>query len=401
MVSLIVIHRYAGRVTRLPPNFTLLQVTPELETGGAEQTTLDVAAAVVKAGGRSIVASRGGRMAVRLVASGAALVEMPVQSKNPVTILANAVRLAGLIEREKVSLVHARSRAPAFSALIAARAMRTPFIATYHGVYSARGPLKRWYNAIMTRGELVIANSDFTRERVIAEHHVDPARVIAIPRGVDLVRFDPDRVSAERVAALRGQWGIAPDDARVKIVLAGRLTRWKGQRLLIEAAARLKAAGREDFLVLLVGDDQGRKGYREELLAAIEAAGLTQAVRLAGHCDDMPAAYLVADIVCAPSLEPEAFGRTAVEPQAMGRPVLAADHGGARETVVAGETGWLVAPGDTAAWALALAAAIDLGPKRRAAIGRAGAARVRRLYSVEAMCGATLTLYARLARTPG
>jgi glycosyltransferase involved in cell wall biosynthesis len=388
-------------VTRLPPHFTLLQVTPELETGGAEQTTLDVAAAVVRAGGRSIVASRGGRMAGQLAKSGAALVEMPVQSKNPLTILANAVRLASLIEREKVSLVHVRSRAPAFSALVAAHAMKVPFLATYHGVYGGGGAIKRWYNAIMTRGELVIANSDFTRERVIAEHGIDPARVIAIPRGVDLARFDPAKVEPGRVEALRRQWGIAGDDGRVKVLLAGRLTRWKGQRLLIEAAARLKAEGRSDFLIILVGDDQGRRGYRDELDKAVAEAGLGEAVRLVGHCDDMPAAYLVADIVCAPSLQPEPFGRTAVEPQAMGRPVLAADHGAARETVVHGQTGWLAAPGDAAAWAQALAAAIDAGPARRAAIGRAGAARARKLYSVEAMCAATLAVYTRLVGRRG
>jgi glycosyltransferase involved in cell wall biosynthesis len=378
-----------------------LQVTPELETGGAEQTTLDVAAAVVQAGGRSIVASRGGRMAGRLAESGAALVEMPVQSKNPLTMLANAVRLAGLIEREKVSLIHVRSRAPAFSALIAARVTNIPFLATYHGLYGGGGALKRWYNAIMTRGDLVIANSEFTRAHVIAEHRIDPARVVAIPRGVDLTRFDPAEVSAERIAALRARWGIAPDEARVKILLAGRLTRWKGQRLIIEAAARLKAEGRSDFLIILAGDDQGRSGYRGELEAAIAAAGLDGVVRLVGHCDDMPAACLVADLVCAPSLQPEAFGRTAVEPQAMGRPVLAADHGGARETVSHGQTGWLVAPGDAAAWAAALALAIDAGPERRAEMGKAGAARARRLYSAKAMCDATLALYARLIRRRG
>jgi glycosyltransferase involved in cell wall biosynthesis len=225
--------------------------------------------------------------------------------------------------------------------------------------------------------------------------------VIAIPRGVDLARFDPAKVEAGRVQALRRQWGIAADDSRVKVLLAGRLTRWKGQRLLIEAAARLKAEGRSDFLIILVGDDQGRRGYRDELQQAVAEAGLGDAVRLVGHCDDMPAAYLVADIVCAPSLQPEPFGRTAVEPQAMGRPVLAADHGAARETVVPGQTGWLAPPGDAAAWAQALAAAIDAGPARRAAIGRAGAARARKLYSVEAMCAATLAVYTRLVGRRG
>ena len=383
-------------MSRLPPHFTLLQVTPELETGGAEQTTLDVGAAVVKAGGRSIVASRGGRMAAQLGVTGSALAELPVHSKNPLTIVANAIHLANIIDREKVSLIHVRSRAPAFSALIAAQAMRIPFLATYHGLYNSKSGLKRWYNAIMTRGDLVIANSEFTRAHVIAEHHIDPAKVIAIPRGVDLARFDPAKLSEARVTGLRRQWGLGPAETRTVFLLAGRLTRWKGQRLLIDAAARLKAAGRSDFVVVLAGDDQGRGGYRAELEGAVAAAGLGDAVRIVGHCDDMPAAYLAADIACTPSLDPEAFGRTAVEPQAMGRPVIAADHGGARETVAPGETGWLVTPGDAGAWATAMAIALDAGPQRRAAMGRAGMARARRLYSVQAMCEATLAVYARL-----
>jgi glycosyltransferase involved in cell wall biosynthesis len=387
-------------VSPLPPDFTLLQVTPELDTGGAEQTTLDIAAAVVRAGARSIVASRGGRMAGALAASGAALVPMPVQSKNPLTILANAARLTALIEREKVSLIHVRSRAPAFSALIAARTAHIPFLATYHGVYGGGGALKRWYNAIMTRGDLVIANSDYTRARVIAEHHVDPSKVVAIPRGIDLTWFNPARVTPERIADLRARWRIEPDDKRVKLLLAGRLTRWKGQRLLIDAVARLDPAMRAKLLVLLVGDDQGRHAYRDELEAAVAAAGLEGAVRLVGHCDDMPAAYLIADLVCAPSLDPEPFGRTAVEPQAMGRPVLAADHGAARETVVPGQTGWLTTPGDPDAWAVAIGQTVDLGPARRAAMGKAAMARARRLYSAEAMSAATLAVYARLMRKP-
>ena len=161
----------------LPADFTLLQVVPELETGGAEQTTLDVARAVIDAGGRALVATRGGRMTARLEADGARLTQMPVQSKNPLVMLGNAARLVDLIRRERVSLIHARSRAPAFSALWAAQATRTPFVATYHGVYKARSSLKRWYNAVMTRGDLVIANSDYTRDHVLAEHHLDPAKI--------------------------------------------------------------------------------------------------------------------------------------------------------------------------------------------------------------------------------
>jgi glycosyltransferase involved in cell wall biosynthesis len=387
---------YVKLVTEPPANFTLLQVTPELETGGAEQTTIDVAAAVVRSGGRALVASRGGRMAGRLAADGGELVAMPVHTKNPLVAFDNAIRLIGLIRGEGVSLIHARSRAPAFSALWASQVTRTPFIATYHGVYNAKGRLKRWYNAVMTRGEMVIANSEFTRRHVIDEHGVDPDRVVAIPRGVDLARFDPAAVAPERIDALRAAWGVDAADKRLKILLAGRLTRWKGQRLLIDAAANLKASGENGFLILLAGDDQGRAAYRTELETAIAAANLQSNVRIVGHCEDMPAAYLVADIAAAPSLDPEAFGRTAVEPQVMGRPVLAAAHGAATETVVGGKTGWLVAPGDAEAWAEALRAAIKATPKRRAAMGAAARERACKLYSVEAMCAATLAVYARV-----
>jgi len=387
---------YAGKVNRPPANFTLLQVTPELETGGAEQTTLDVSRAVIAAGGRSLVASRGGRMAARLQADGGVLVQLPMQSKNPAVILANAQRLAAIIRAEGVSLIHARSRAPAFSAYLAARMTGVPFLATYHGVYEAKGPVKRWYNAIMTRGRLTIANSAYTRDRVIAEHGLAPERVIAIDRGVDLDRFDPAKVSDARVDALRQAWDVAPDDGRITLILAGRLTRWKGQRLLIDAAARLKAEGRTVPLILLVGDEQGRGGYRDELLEAIRAGGLEGDVRLVGHCDDMPAAYRLADIAVAPSLKPEPFGRTAVEPQAMGLPVLAADHGAARETVEDGVTGWRVAPGDVTAWGEAIARAVMMSKQDRAAMGAAARERARRLYSLDAMCAATLKVYAAL-----
>ena len=175
----------------LPADFTLLQVIPELETGGAEQTTIDVAHAVVEAGGRALVATHGGRMAARLEADGGRLAQLPVQSKNPLVMLGNAARLTDLIHKEKVSVVHARSRAPAFSALWAAKATKTPFIATYHGVYNAKSRLKRWYNAVMTRGDLVIANSAYTRDHVVAAHQIYPARIVTNTRGVDLESLDP------------------------------------------------------------------------------------------------------------------------------------------------------------------------------------------------------------------
>ena len=389
-------HTVSKCAVDLPSDFTLLQVVPELETGGAEQTTIDVAQAVVRAGGKALVATRGGRMAARLLSDGARMAQMPVQSKNPLVILGNAARLVDLIRTEKVSVVHARSRAPAFSALWAAQSTRTPFVATYHGVYAARTPLKRWYNAVMTRGDLVIANSDFTREHVLAEHQVDPAKIVTIPRGVDLTRFNPQWVTADRLEALRSAWGVPPQDRRTKIVLAGRLTRIKGHLLIVEAAARLKAQGREDFLILFVGDARDNAAYQAEVEQAIAAAGLQEQVRVVGHCSDMPAAFLIGDAAILPTTKPESFGRTAVEPQVMGKPVLASNHGGVVETIVNGETGWLVEPGDPEAWATALLRVLDAGRTRLTAMGQAAADRASRNYSVDAMCQATLAAYARV-----
>ncbi len=377
---------------------TILQVTPALDAGGVEQTTLDVAEAIVLAGGRALVASAGGRLEGELARRGGRLVRMPVDSKNPLTVFANAARLVRLIEAEAVDLVHVRSRAPAFSVQLAAQRTGVAMLTTYHGVYNARTALKRWYNGVMTRGDLTIANSDYTRTHVIAEHGVDPDKVVSIPRGVDLRRFDPALVPAGRVAAMREAWGIGAGETRPVLLLAGRLTRWKGQALMIEALARLKGQGREAILVL-AGDDQGRSDYTAELKAQAVAAGLGDAVRFPGHVDDMPAAYLAADLVVAPSLDPEAFGRTAVEPQAMGRPVLAADHGAMTETVLNGQTGWLIPPGDADAWATALGLALDAGPERWSALGRAGRERAASLYSLDQMTARTLAVYARLLKT--
>jgi glycosyltransferase involved in cell wall biosynthesis len=211
---------------------------------------------------------------------------------------------------------------------------------------------------------------------------------------VDIARFDPAAVSDSRRTTLAKAWGLDPADARVKILLAGRLTRWKGQRLAIDAAAQLKAKGVDGFVLILAGDSQGRASYLAELEAAIRTQGLMGQVRIVGHCADMAAAYTLCDVAIAPSLDPEAFGRTAVEPQAMGVPVIAADHGATRETVVPGETGWLARPGDVAGWTETLERAILIGPDVLHRMGRAASERARRLYSVQAMCDATLKVYA-------
>jgi len=377
-----------------PKKPAVLQVIPSLAAGGAERSAVEVAAAVAAAGGKSLVVSEGGRLVAEVEASGARHVVMPVATKNPLKGIANGFVLAKLAKAEGVDVLHVRSRAPAFSVWLASVLTGIPWVATYHGIYKAKSGLKRWYNRVMTRGALVIANSTFTRDHLVKNLGVDPAHVVTINRGVDLDRFDPQRVGPERVEALRRAWSVDADDPRTRILLAGRLTPIKGQLVLVQAAAQLRARGRRDFLILLVGDDQGRSAYRAEVEAAV--AGLEDAVRVLGHCDDMPAAYLLADVVAVPSVVPESFGRTAVEPQAMGRPVIASDLGGLIETTVPGETGWRAPAGDPDAWASALEAALDAGPEGRAAMGRRGQARVRELYSARAMTDATLEAYSRV-----
>ena len=378
---------------------TVLQIVPSLDAGGAERTTVEVARAVVAAGGRAIVATSGGRLVGEVEKAGGRVVILPAASKNPLTIVANRGRLMRLMRDENVDLIHARSRAPAWSALMAARGAGVPFVATYHGAYGENGQLKRLYNSVMARADLVIANSGYTGNLVRARYGTPEDKVRVIHRGVDLHRYRPDAVAPERVAKLREAWGVTPD---VPLVLqAARLTSWKGQAVLIEAAARLRQQGRlANAVVILAGDAQGRDGYADGLRTRIHALGLDGTVRLVGHVEDIAAAFVAARVTVIASTEPEAFGRTATEAQAMGCPVIATRIGAPPETVLAepavapdAATGWLVPPGDAQALAEALGAALALpDAERKAREGRA-ASHVANHFSLEKMKRETLAVY--------
>ena len=384
---------------------TVLQIIPRLDAGGAERTTIDVATALVHAGARALVASEGGRLVADLQASGGIFVPFPARTKNPFRMLANVGRLARLVEREGVDIIHARSRAPAWVALAASRRTDRPFVTTYHGDYSSGSPAKRIYNSVMARGDKVIANSKYTAGRNLSYFPAAEPRIAIIARGTDLRRFSRSAVDAARVARLRAQWGVTSDE-RV-VLLPGRLTEWKGQKTLIEAARILRDQGMTGIKYILAGDPQGRKNYRAELEALILAYGLGDAVAMVGHCADMPAAIVAASAVTSPSNDPEAFGRVAVEAQAMGAPVIVSDLGGARETVVCppecapGErTGWRIPPKDPEALAAALAEALALGASARAALARRARAYVEEHFALDRMTGATLKLYAELIAAP-
>ena len=377
----------------LPPSFTLLQVIPRLDGGGVERATLDMAAAVKSAGGRSLVASCGGAMAAELMAAGGELIRLPVDRRDPVSLFANAGKLAEVIRREGVGVVHVRSRAPMFSAIRAARRAGVPVVATYHGIYSARSAAKRWYNGVMTRGDLVIANSQFTRDHILGEHPIAPDRVVVVPEGIDTRRFDPSIISAERVAAIRETWGLKGDDRRRVILCAARLTSWKGQGTAIEAFG--KRARRENAVLILAGRTESET-YADALRRLAADLGVADSVKLVGQIDDMAAALLAADIVVAPSLAAESFGRAVVEAMAMGRPAVASAIGAHLETVADGETGWLVEPADRAAWTRALETVQATPPDVLAEMGRLARDRAVDRYSLDAMVDATFEVYRRL-----
>jgi glycosyltransferase involved in cell wall biosynthesis len=360
-----------------------------------------MAEAISRAGGLALVASAGGRLEPDLAAAGGELIKLPVDTKNPFTALANAFRLARIVRRRRVEIIHARSRAPAWSALLAARLSGAAFVTTFHGIYNARTPLKRFYNSVMARGDVVIANSEYTREHILGHYDAPPRRVVTIPRGVDLEAFDRDNVAPEDVAATRAHWKLAADDARCVLIAPARLTRWKGQLLLVDAIKLIERRRPGALKVILAGDPQGRQGYVEEIVTAIEAAGLQEVVALVGHVRQMPTAFAASDVAVFPVIEPEAFGRGAVEAQAMGVPVIASNIGGYTETVVEGETGFLVPPGNAAALAVAIERLMDTGPGARVEMGRKGRERVRRLYSKAALQSATLALYQRLLSEAG
>lgn len=381
------------------PSATILQVVPRLNLGGVERGAIEMAEAIVQAGGRALVASEGGRLERRLTSVGGELVRLPMASKNPLVIRANARRLEEVATEMGVDLIHARSRAPAWSAYLAAKALGVPFVTTYHGVYNEDFPFKRRYNEVMAKGDPVIAISDHVARIVRERHGVPEDRMVTIPRGADTQQFSEEAVNEQRVVALTEAWGVG-DDSRPVVLLPGRLTRWKGQEHAIEAAALLKAErGADAFQLIIVGDDGG-SGFQDKLISQIRDAKVMECVKLVGRCDDMAAAYLISALVLSTSIEPEAFGRVAVEAQAMGRPVVATRHGGACETVVEGEGGWLYTPGDAQTLAEAIGKALDLDPSQRAHMGMAGRARVHSRYTVRQMQDATLAVYERAMGKP-
>lgn len=368
----------------------ILQVLPALGSGGVERTAVDVARALVAEGHVPHVASGGGPLVADIKAMGGVHHALPLASKNPFVWGQTAAELSRVIRAQDIDIVHARSRAPARPALWAARRTGVKFLTTYHGIYNANNSLKRRYNSVMTRGDVVIANSDYTKTHIIAEHGTDASKIVAIPRGVELSRFTLDIPSA-RIAAIRAHWGVDPDE-RV-LLLPGRLTRWKGQDVAIKAMA-----GVRNLTLVIQGDAQGRDGYVSELNDLIAKSGAR--IIIASPHNDMPAAYAASFAALSASTDPEAFGRVTAEACAMGIPVIATAHGGSLEILDGGAgnppLGLFVIPNDIESLNDQIQTLAALRPDQAKAFAQAAQARARSKFTNQAMCAATLDVYRAL-----
>ncbi|MEF3365918.1 glycosyltransferase family 4 protein [Methylocystis sp. 9N] len=385
-------HRLAGR--------TILQIVPDLQSGGAERATVEMAEALANVGARCLVASRGGRMVSELQSKGGVWLPFPAATKNPFAMALNSVQLARIMRDEGVDIIHARSRAPAWVAYYAARQTGAKLVTTYHSAYGGDSPIKLRYNSIMTAGDAVIAISEYAAQRIRELHPECAGRVFVIPRGADLRAFSPAAVERRRVERLRAEWGVAPHE-RV-VLLPARLSARKGHTVLIEAAKRLMKEGWSDLRIVFVGDAHS-EAFRRGLETQIAHCGLSGAVRNYGYCDDMPAAYLAAAAIVAPATEPEAFGRVAIEAQAMGAPVIVSDIGAAAEIVQAPPqtprhlaTGWRVPPGDPVALAQAIGEALAMQASARDELTSRARLNVQTRFSIEQMQRATLDIYGLL-----
>jgi glycosyltransferase involved in cell wall biosynthesis len=372
-------------------NYSVLQVLPHLNSGGLVSGAIEVSEALQKSGMRSFVASEGGRREREIIRTGGKVFNFSLGSKNPLIIFLNIYKLSRIIKKYKINIIHARSRAPAWSAYFAAKKMGIPFVATFHGTYSIQNNLKKKYNSIMVKADKVIAISSFINKHILSNYKVDQEKIVTVHRGINIEKFDYSKVSNERLIAFSKKFNI-PEDSFV-ILLPGRITRWKGHILVIEAISKLQ---RSDIICLFVGDLQGRNKYFAELNKTIDKFKLKNNFRIISNQTDMSVIYKLSDVVVSASLEPEAFGRVVAEAQAMGRPTVAVNHGGGPEIIVDGETGWLFRPGDVNDLADKINKALNLNIDDREKMSVKAIERAKLNFNNEMMCAKKLNIYAEL-----
>ncbi len=372
----------------------VLQVLPKLHQGGVERGTVEIAEALQKKGIKNFVAAEKGLLSHRLQKLKVKHFDLPLNTKNIFKMWLNSYRLAKIIKENGINIVHARSRAPAWSAYWAAKRTGATFMTTFHGTYNM-GPLKikKIYNRVMTYGKVVIAISSHIKNHILKNYKIDPNKIRLIHRCVDVDKFDPGIISKERIISMVKQFNIAED--KPIILSTGRLTHWKGQHLLVEALSRLK---NKSFHCIFVGDDQGRTYYTNQLKEAIGKYEMEDKFSFITHVEDVPALMMISSIITSTAIEPEAFGRMTIEGQAMGKITIASNHGGSLENLVDGVTGKLFENNDAESLAEAILWALDLSEKEKKKIGEAAIKHVRENFTKDIMCEKTIKVYEELMR---
>ena len=367
----------------------VLQVLPELEHGGVEWGTIQVAEALKQRGYDNYVTSKGGRLVYELNKIGVKHFTLPLKTKNPIKMYLNSLKIEKFIKENNINIVHARSRAPALSAYWAAKRAHVKFVTTFHGTYGL-GPkgIKKFYNKVMTFGELIIAISHHIKKHIIDNYHVNPEKIRLIQRCVDIDKFSPKSVSQERIIRTISDNNL-PEDKPI-IALIGRITRWKGQHLLVKAMSLIS---HKEAYAIIVGSDQGRVRYTEELKELAKKLKVDDRIQFIGESFDIPALLMVSDIILSTAIEPEAFGRAAIEGQAMGKIVLASNIGGSLENLIDGVSGKLFQSGDAKSLAEAIDWALDLPLAERKAMTAAAIKNVNDNFTKQIMCNKTIDVY--------
>ena len=376
----------------------VLQVIPKLGYGGAETGCFDIAHYLPENNCKSFIVTSGGELLKFVDKKKVKVFRLPVNSKNPLLILINAIILIGIILINNISIVHARSRAPAWSCLLATKLTGRKFVTTFHGTYNFKNNLKKFYNSIMTRSDLIIAGSNFIFSHIkqnYSKYLNDKKKLLVIFRGINIDYFDPTTKFESDEKKLLTTWNIEKD--KKIILLPGRLTSWKGQEVFIEAINLVNIElGYEAFYAVILGSDQGRDLYKKKLLRLSEQYRLSKQIKFIDHCKDMALAYKVSDIVVSASTEPEAFGRVAVEAQSMETPIVASNIGGSNETIIDEKTGFLYEAGDAKALSKKILKLLYLDETLLKSIGTEGRKNIVQKFNVEKMCFSTYSEYKRL-----
>ena len=382
----------------MAPKIKILQVIPKLGYGGAETGCFDLAHYLHENNCKSYIVTSGGPLLEFINKKKVTIIRLPVQSKNPILIFLNSIILTFLVIILNVDIVHARSRAPAWSCLIATKLTRRKFVTTFHGTYNFKSNLKKWYNSVMVRSDLIIAGSNFIFSHIkenYSKYLSNDKKFLVIFRGINTDYFNPKKIKDRDKDLLKKKWNIS-DDEKI-ILLPGRLTEWKGQEMFIEAISKLKNNMTElKFVAVILGSDQGRKIYKKKLIRLVEQHRLNENILFVNHLDLMPIAYEISNIIVSSSIEPEAFGRVSVEAQSMEKPIIASNIGGSNETIINDKTGFLFSAGDTNSLSKKLEEVLNLSEVTLNGIGAEGRKNVIVKFNVEKMCNTTYSEYKKL-----